>query len=131
MQRESVTHNSNSFGGPLQFELSLYMIPWQSCFRHHQGVGRLLPSSDLCFYVSGPFGLFFFGKKPLAITAINAEFPPFENGKHNSESVSTLDRDISPLISTQELIRVDALLATNFNMSGIRTHHSLRANRVL
>jgi len=30
----------------------LYMIQWQSCFRNHQGVGRLLLLFDLCFYVS-------------------------------------------------------------------------------
>ena len=28
---------------------------------------------------------------------MNAELPPFKNGEHNSESVSTLDRDITPL----------------------------------
>jgi len=31
-----------------------------------------------------------FGKRPLAIAAMNAELPPFKNGKHNSESVSPL-----------------------------------------
>ena len=28
---------------------------------------------------------------------MNAELPPFKNGKHNFESASTLDRDITPL----------------------------------
>ena len=27
---------------------------------------------------------------------MNAELPPFKNGKQNSESVSTIDRDITP-----------------------------------
>jgi len=39
----------------------------------------------------------FCGKRPLAIAAMNAELPPFENGEHNSKSVSTADRDITPL----------------------------------
>jgi len=28
---------------------------------------------------------------------MSAELPPFKNGKHNSESASTLNRDITPL----------------------------------
>jgi len=28
---------------------------------------------------------------------MNAELPPFKNGEHNSESASTIDRDITPL----------------------------------
>ena len=27
---------------------------------------------------------------------MNAELPPFKNGKHNSKSVSTLNRDLTP-----------------------------------
>jgi len=30
-------------------------------------------------------------KRPLAIAAMNVDLPPFKKGKHNSESVSTLD----------------------------------------
>ena len=37
------------------------------------------------------------GERPLAIAAMNVELPPFKNGEHNSESVSTLDRFITPL----------------------------------
>jgi len=29
---------------------------------------------------------------------MNAELPPFKNGEHNSESASTIDRVITPLI---------------------------------
>jgi len=29
---------------------------------------------------------------------MNAELPPFKNGEHNSESASTFDGDITPLI---------------------------------
>ena len=36
-------------------------------------------------------------KRPLAIAAMNAELPPFKNGEHNSKSVSTIDRVITPL----------------------------------
>jgi len=36
---------------------------------------------------------FYWKKRPLAIAAINAELPPFENGEHNSESVSKFYRD--------------------------------------
>ena len=39
----------------------------------------------------------FFEKRLLAITAMNTDLPPFKNGEHNSESASTLDRDITPL----------------------------------
>ena len=39
----------------------------------------------------------FVEKRPLAIAAVNAELPPFQNGEHNSESVSTIDRVITPL----------------------------------
>ena len=42
---------------------------------------------------------FLFEKRPLAITAMNAELPFFRNGKHNFESMVTLDRSIIPLIS--------------------------------
>jgi len=35
------------------------------------------------------------GKRPLAIAAVNAELPPFKNGEHNSESVSTICRVIN------------------------------------
>ena len=35
------------------------------------------------------------GKKPLAIAAMNVELPPFKNGEHNLESVSTIDRVIT------------------------------------
>ena len=34
-----------------------------------------------------------FGKRPLAIAAMNAELPAFKNGGHNSESAYTLDRN--------------------------------------
>ena len=34
----------------------------------------------------------------LAIAAMHMELPHFNNGEHNSESASTLDRDITPLI---------------------------------
>jgi len=37
-------------------------------------------------------------KGPLAIAAMIAELPPFKTGKHNSESASTIDRVITPLI---------------------------------
>ena len=30
---------------------------------------------------------------------MNAELPPFKNGEHNSESVSTIDRVIIPLMA--------------------------------
>jgi len=33
---------------------------------------------------------------------MNAELPPFKNGKYNFESVSTLDRDITPLGSYRQ-----------------------------
>jgi len=39
----------------------------------------------------------FVEKTTLAITAMNAELPPFKNGEHTSESASTLDCDITPL----------------------------------
>jgi len=29
----------------------------------------------------------FYGKRPIAIAAMNAELPPFKNGEHNSENV--------------------------------------------
>jgi len=44
-----------------------------------------------------------FGKRPLTIAAMNAELPPFKNGEHNSESASTLDRDITPLKRKSEI----------------------------
>jgi len=37
--------------------------------------------------------------RPLAIAAMNAELIPFEKGEHNSESTSTLDRGLTPLIT--------------------------------
>jgi len=39
----------------------------------------------------------FLEKRSLHITAMNTELPPFKNGEHNSESASTLDRDITTL----------------------------------
>jgi len=39
----------------------------------------------------------FFGKRPLVIVVMNAELPLFKNREHNSESVSTIDRVITPL----------------------------------
>ena len=40
----------------------------------------------------------FFGKRPLAITAMNVEFLPFKNGENNSECASKLDYDITPRV---------------------------------
>ena len=37
------------------------------------------------------------GKRPLGITAMNAELPPFKTEEYNSESVSTIDRVTTPL----------------------------------
>ena len=39
----------------------------------------------------------FYGKRPVAIAARNTELPLFMNGVHNSKSVSTIDRVITPL----------------------------------
>jgi len=36
---------------------------------------------------------------------MNAEWPPFKNGEHNSESASTFDRDIVPL--TNQILRAE------------------------
>jgi len=47
-------------------------------------------------YSSDRYSLF--GKRPLVIASMNAELPPFKNGGLNSESASTIDRDITPLI---------------------------------
>ena len=38
------------------------------------------------------------GKRPLAIAVMNAELSSFKNGEHNSESMSTIGRAITPLI---------------------------------
>ena len=38
------------------------------------------------------------GKRLLTIAVINAPLPPFKNGEHNSESVTNIDRVITPLI---------------------------------
>ena len=47
----------------------------------------------------------FCGKRPLAIAGMNAELPPFKNGEQNSKSVSTIDRDITPLnLSEAQLV---------------------------
>ena len=40
----------------------------------------------------------FVKKRLLTISAMNVELPPFKTGRHNSESVSTLDRDITLLM---------------------------------
>jgi len=48
------------------------------------------------------------GKRPLAIAEMNAEFPPFENGEHNSESVSIINPVITPLnwaLSLHDLLK--------------------------
>jgi len=42
----------------------------------------------------------FFGKRPLAIAAMEAELPPFNNEEHKSESAFTLDRGITPLTNS-------------------------------
>ena len=39
-------------------------------------------------------------KRPLGITTMNAELPPFKNGDHNSENASTVDRVITPSIES-------------------------------
>ena len=39
---------------------------------------------------------FGFGKRPLAISAMNAELSPFKNGEHNSESAFTIDLVMTP-----------------------------------
>jgi len=44
----------------------------------------------------------FCGKRPLAIDAVNAELPPFNNGEHNSENESALGSDITPLRTTTQ-----------------------------
>jgi len=36
---------------------------------------------------------------------MNAELPPFKNGEHNSDSASTLDRDITPLITVPSTLQ--------------------------
>jgi len=45
--------------------------------------------------------ILFCGKIPLAIAAMDAELPPFNNGEHNPENASTLDRDIALLNLTR------------------------------
>jgi len=42
---------------------------------------------------------------------MNAELPPFKNGKHNSESGFTLDRDITPLMVLYETMCISGHLA--------------------
>ena len=39
---------------------------------------------------------------------MSAKLPPFKNGEHNSESVCTLDRDITPLTSLQQIVLHEA-----------------------
>jgi len=62
------------------------------------------------------------GKRPLAIAVMNAELPLFKNGEHNSESTSTIDRVITPLIclkNSLSLFRyVRALGAFYMRMTG-------------
>jgi len=46
-------------------------------------------------YSSDRYSLF--GKRSLAIAAMNVELPPFKNGEHNSKGVSILDCGLTPL----------------------------------
>jgi len=53
---------------------------------------RVLPVSVIRFQRLIPLLIFdLFGKRPHAITAVNTELPPFKNGEHRSESVSSVD----------------------------------------
>jgi len=58
------------------------------------------------------------GKRPLAITAMNAELLPFKNGEHNSESASTIDRVIAPLM-IDILFRLTTILIYIFSLAGM------------
>jgi len=46
-------------------------------------------------YSSDRYSLF--GKRPLIMTEINAELPPFMNGEHNYEGLSSFAHDITLL----------------------------------
>jgi len=76
-------------------------LPWK---KKVDTMGRLSHSGHS--YSSGQYS--FCGKIPLAITAMNAGLPPIKNGEHNYESVSTLDRDITPRLKTSHWLS-DAL----------------------
>ena len=45
------------------------------------------------------------GKRSLTIAVMNVELPPFKNGEHNSGSMSTIDRVITPLNSASAQIQ--------------------------
>jgi len=43
---------------------------------------------------------------------MNAELPPFKNGEHNSQSVLTIDRVITPLSSSLAVTDLSATFQT-------------------
>jgi len=55
-----------------------------------------------CSYSSDRYSVC--GKRPLAIAAMNEKLPSFKNGTHNFESMSTIDRVITPLTSLRIMV---------------------------
>ena len=60
------------------------------------------------------------GKRPLALAAMNAELPPFKNEEHNSESASTIDHVITPLIAAG--VYYHHIIITHARHARARTH---------